>query len=114
MKNGRVNHHNILLDMSRAFDTFDRGILLDDLKQILNTDTLHLISLLLKVVQIQVKHKSELGKTFTLKIGSPWGEFASSIWFIFFAGMYPFLILWSFCMIALPNQREFLKKTIDG
>ena len=56
--------------MSRAFDTIDRGIFLNDLKQILNSDTLHLISLLLKDVQIQVKHKNELDKIFTPDIGS--------------------------------------------
>ena len=37
------------------------------------SDTLHLISLLLKYVQIQVKHKNELGKTCTPDIGSPQG-----------------------------------------
>ena len=70
--------------MSRAFDTIDRGILLNDLKQILDPDTLHLVSLLLKDVQIQVKYKNQLGTTFTPDIGSPQGDCASPIWFIFY------------------------------
>ena len=70
--------------MSRAFDTIDRGILLNDLKQILEPDTLHLVSLLLTDVQIEVKHKNKLGKRFKPDIGSPQGDCASPIWFIFY------------------------------
>ena len=49
-----------------------------------NADTLHLISLLFKDVQIQVKHKNELGKIFTADIESPRGDCDSPIWFIFY------------------------------
>ena len=76
--------HLLLLDMSRAFDTIDRGILLNDLKEIFEPDILHLISLLLVDVQIQVKHKNKLGNTFTPNIGSPQGDCASPIWFIYY------------------------------
>ena len=47
------------------------------------TGTIHLISLLLKYVQIQIKHKNEIGKTFTPDIGSPQRDTASPSWFIF-------------------------------
>ena len=76
--------HLLLLDMSRAFDTIDRGILLNDLKEIFEPDVLHLISLLLVDVQIQVKHKNKLGNTFTPNIGSPQGDCASPKWFIYY------------------------------
>ena len=46
----------LMLDMSRAFDTIDRGLLIQDLSKILEADELHLISLLLTDVKLQVKH----------------------------------------------------------
>ena len=73
-----------MLDMSRAFDTIDRGTLLKDLSNILEADELHLGSLLLADVQIQVKHQRELGNIFIPDIGSPQGDCASPIWFIFY------------------------------
>ena len=76
--------HILLLDMSRAFDTIDRGILLEDLKEILEPDILHLVSLLLTDVQLEVKHKKKIGKRFKPDIGSPQGDCASPIWFIFY------------------------------
>ena len=76
--------HLILLDMSRAFDTIERGVLLEDLKEILEPDILHLVNLLLTDVQIQVKYKNKLGETFKPDIGSPQGDCASPIWFIFY------------------------------
>ena len=70
--------------MSRAFDTIDRGILLTDLKNILEPDTLHLVSLLLTDVTLQVRHNKTLGKPFKPDIGSPQGDCASPIWFIYY------------------------------
>ena len=70
--------------MSRAFDTIDRGILLDDLQKLLPSDLLHLVSVLLTDVQLQVKHNNSLGKIFKPDIGSPQGDCASPIWFIFY------------------------------
>ena len=79
-----LNIHILLLDMSRAFDTIDRGILLKDLKDLLEPDILHLVSLLLIDVQLEVKHNKKLGKKFKPDIGSPQGDCASPIWFIFY------------------------------
>ena len=76
--------HLLMLDMSRAFDTIDRGILLSDLEKLLEPDILHLVSLLLTDVKIQVKYKNKLGKVFQPDIGSPQGDCASPIWFIFY------------------------------
>ncbi len=74
----------LMLDMSRAFDTIDRGILLKDLSDILNPDELHLVNLLLSNVQLQVKYNNIIGDTFVPDIGSPQGDCASPIWFIFY------------------------------
>ena len=76
--------HILLLDMSRAFDTIDRGILLNDLKNLLEPDLLHLVSLLLTDVQLEVKYQNKVGTRFKPDIGSPQGDCASPIWFIFY------------------------------
>ena len=53
-----------MFDMSKAFDTIQRGILFEDLKEILEKDELHLIHLLLDNVQIAVKLENEIGDLF--------------------------------------------------
>ena len=72
----------LLLDMSKAFDTLQRGTLLSDLQPILNNDELHLISLLLHNVSYTVKLDGQLGQPFTTNIGSPQGDSASALFFI--------------------------------
>ena len=72
----------LLLDMSKAFDTIQRGTLLNDLKQILDNDELHLIYLLLDNVSYSVKLDGQLGQPFSSNIGSPQGDSASALFFI--------------------------------
>ena len=74
----------LMLDMSKAFDTIQRGYLFDDLKQILNPDKLCLIHLLLDNVEIAVKLENELGELFKSLIGSPQGDAASALFFIIY------------------------------
>jgi len=76
--------HFLLLDMSKAFDTIQRGTLLEDLKAFLEPDELHLIKLLLENVQLAVKIKNEIGKLFKTNIGSPQGDAASALFFILY------------------------------
>ena len=73
-----------MLDMSKAFDTIQRGILFEDLKEILEKDELHLIHLLLDNVQIAVKLENEIGDLFKSLIGSPQGDAASALFFIIY------------------------------
>ena len=73
-----------MLDMSRAFDTIDRRIVLQDLSEILESDELHLVKHLLKYVKLQVKYNGFTGNIFTLDKGSPQGDCASQIGFIFY------------------------------
>ena len=63
-------------------DTIERGILFEDLKELLEPDILHLVNLLLTDVQIQMKYKNKIGDPFKPYIGSPQGDCASPIWFI--------------------------------
>jgi hypothetical protein len=73
----------LMLDMSRAFDTIQRGTLIQHLKCILEPDELHLVSLLIKDVTLQVKCDNHTGRVFTTNIGSPQGDCASPILFIY-------------------------------
>ena len=71
-----------MLDMSRAFDTIQRGSVINHLKSILNPDEIHLVSLLIKNVTLQVKCDGKIGRNFTTNIGSPQGDCASPLLFI--------------------------------
>ena len=73
-----------MLDMSKAFDTIQRGTLFEDLKGTLENDELHLIHLLLDDVQIAVKLENETGKLFKSLIGSPQGDAAKTLFFIIY------------------------------
>ena len=72
-----------MLDMSRAFDTISRASVIDNLKEILNPDEIHLISLLIKDVTLQVKCDNQIGRKFITNLGSPQGDCASPLLFIF-------------------------------
>ncbi len=52
----------LLLDMSKDFDTVDKGTLFKDLTEILEEDELHMISILLKDVTLQVKIGNNMGR----------------------------------------------------
>ena len=71
----------LLLDMSKAFDTVDRGQLYQDLKKILEPDELHMISILLKDVTLQVRIGQKTGNKFTTNVGVPQGDCLSPVLF---------------------------------
>ena len=68
--------------MSKAFDTIQRGTLIEDLKEILSESELYLIALLLENVELIVKLNKSKGDKFCTNIGSPQGDSASAIFFI--------------------------------
>ena len=74
----------LMLDMSKAFDTIQRGTLFEDLKEILEPDELYLIHLLLNDVEIVVKLENQIGELFKSLIGSPQGDAASALFFIIY------------------------------
>ena len=73
-----------MFDMSKAFDTIQRGTLFEDLKEMLTIDELNLIHLLLNDVQLAVKLEDKIGKLFESRIGSPQGDAASALFFIIY------------------------------
>ena len=71
----------LMMDMSKAFDTVSRPTLINDLKQILMSDELHLIKLLIQNVQLSVKIKGRTGPFFMTNVGTPQGDGLSPILF---------------------------------
>ena len=70
-------------DMSKAFDSINRTMLLDDLKKILQNDELHLVKTLLNV-ELSVKCGSFTSKYFKNDTGAPQGDCASANEFTFY------------------------------
>ena len=73
--------HLLLLDMSKAFDTVKRATLIQDLKEVLEEDELHIFYILLKDVQYQVRCGETYGKRITTNVGTPQGDCASALLF---------------------------------
>ena len=65
----------LLLDMSKAFDSIQRNTLIDDLKNVLNQDELHLIRILLDV-KIAVKCGNYKSRFFSTDTRAPHGDCA--------------------------------------
>ena len=72
----------LMLDMSKAFDTVNRGKLLNQLKEILTNDEMRMMDLLISDVLINVRVGSELGEDIHTNIGVCQGDCLSAILFI--------------------------------
>ena len=73
----------ILIDMSKAFDSINRKLLLPDPSKIINEDKLHIIQLLLNV-KLEVRYGKELSEPFTTDTGAPQGDCDSASQFTFY------------------------------
>ena len=73
--------HLLMLDMCEAFDTVVRATFIDDIKEILDPDETHLISILVKDVKLQVRCEQNTGEIFTTNTGVPQGDCLSPILF---------------------------------
>ena len=69
----------LLLDMSKAFDTIEHDTLINDLKQVLEPDELHIFYLLLKDVEIRVSVKKNNWKILHHKYGITSGRLIQRI-----------------------------------
>ena len=74
----------ILLDMSKAFDTVNRRILLTELEQVLNPDEMHILALLTNRPTIQIKLNEETSEEFQSYQGICQGDCLSAVLFIFY------------------------------
>lgn len=70
-----------MLDMSKAFDTVERAKLFEILKNILDDDELHLMKILIKDVQLQVRIGHTIGENIQTNIGVPQGDCLSPVLF---------------------------------
>ena len=73
----------MLHDRSKAFDTINRSTLINELKNILENDEIHLTKLLLNV-QLSVKYGKHKSDFFQTDIGVPHGHCASANEFTFY------------------------------
>ena len=80
-----TNHvtHVLMLDMSKAFDTVDRTLLLRDLSTVIENDELHLVSLLLDT-KLMVQCGSSTSEFFETNTGVPQGDSLSANQFTFY------------------------------
>ena len=76
--------HVLLMDLSKAFDTINRETLINDLKNILEPDEVHMMKILLEGVQYQIKVGNTIGDAFQTNTGSPQGDCLSAILFAFY------------------------------
>ena len=78
------NLHILLIDMSKAFDTVNRRILLEHLQEVLQPDELHLMSILTNRPNITVSLDGEKGDGFDTYVGICQGDCLSAVLFIFY------------------------------
>ena len=76
--------HILMLDMSKAFDTVNRKTLYEDLKNILEEDDLHMVTILLKDVRLQTRCGHTLGDFFITDKGVTQGDCLSPVMFTFY------------------------------
>ena len=62
-----------MLDMSTAFDTVDKTILLKDLSNIIHNDELHLINIMLDI-ELTIRCGNKESESFKTDIGIPQGD----------------------------------------
>ena len=65
--------HILLLDMSKAFDTVDRKLLINDLSKILEPDELHMLKIMINV-ELSVRCGTEESDFFSTDVGVPQGD----------------------------------------
>ena len=73
----------LMLDMSKAFDTVNRQMLLDDLSTTINSDELHMISVMLQT-KLRIQCDNSLSDIFDTNTGVPQGDGLSANEFTYY------------------------------
>ena len=76
--------HIKLLDMSKAFDTVNRKMLLKDLEEILDKDELHLLSKITNQPKLKIKLEGQQGEAFKTTQGIMQEDCLSAVLFIYY------------------------------
>ena len=74
----------LLLDMSKAFDTVNRKVLLQELGKVLQPDELHLLSILTNRPLLSIHLDGETGEGFETNVGICQGDCLSAVLFIYY------------------------------
>ena len=74
----------LLIDMSKAFDTVERGKLLQQLENILDPPEMRMLYLLIADVELFVRMGKEMGESILTNIGVAQGDCLSALLFIFY------------------------------
>lgn len=74
----------LLTDMSKAFDMVKRNLLIEDLKEILEEDELHMMKILIDDVKYSIKLGKTIGEEFETTLGIAQGDCLSAILFILY------------------------------
>ena len=77
--------HLIMLGKSKGFGRINRNQLIEDLRNAIETDELHIISTLLNV-SLSVRCENTLSKVFETNTGGPQGDCASALHFTYYLG----------------------------
>jgi hypothetical protein len=72
------------LDMSRAFDTLERQLLINGLRDIIDEDSLRMVHVLLDKTNLQAKIERALSEPFDTNLGAPQGDSLSPVLFIIY------------------------------
>ena len=75
--------HLLMLDMSKAFDTVNRNLLITELSKTLDPDEIHMISILLQT-KLQIRCGKEKSDSFETDTGVPQGDCLSANCFTFY------------------------------
>ena len=73
----------LMSDMSKAFNTINRKTLIEELKQVLDEDEIHLVKILLSV-ELAVRNGSSQSEYFETNVGAPQSDCLSAIQFTFY------------------------------
>ena len=77
----KTKFYSVHLDLTKAFDTINRKILVQIFKDILPEDELRLNTWLLSNIELRISNKNKTTNYFTTNMGTPQGDISSPVYF---------------------------------